>query len=114
MAPVTGHSQNHARRKGSRMTPSSKMKLYEWAEWIAKLVLVTICGLLWQMNIDLQRSLQTQVNQDKRITSLETSVETIKQAYVTRAEILETIKRVEMNQEIMMLRFKAEATKGRP
>lgn len=94
------------------MTPSSKLKLYEWAEWIAKAVLVAICGLLWQMNLDLQRSLQTQVTHNQRITALETSLETVKQAYVTRAEILETIKRVEMNQEIMMLRFKAEATKG--
>lgn len=96
------------------MSAAFKLKIYEWAEWLAKLVLVAICGLLWQMNLDLQRSLQIQQQQDRRITSLETNLETVKQSYVTRAEILETVKRVEMNQEIMMLRWKAEATKGRP
>lgn len=96
------------------MSAAFKLKIYEWAEWLAKLVLVAICGLLWQMNLDLQRSLQIQQLQDKRITSLEASLEAVKQGYMTRAEILETVKRVEMNQEIMMLRWKAEATKGRP
>lgn len=96
------------------MSAAFKLKVYEWAEWLAKLLLVGMCGLLWQMNLDLQRSLQIQQLQDKRITSLENSLETMKQSYVTRAEILETVKRVEQNQEIMMWRFKAEATKGRP
>jgi hypothetical protein len=96
------------------MSAQFKLKLYEWAEWAAKLVLIAIGGLLWQMNLDLQRSLQIQQQQDRRITSLETNLETVKQSYVTRAEILETVKRVEQNQEIMMLRWKAEATKGRP
>lgn len=96
------------------MSAAFKLKIYEWAEWLAKLVLVAICGLLWQMNLDLQRSLQIQQLQDKRITSLESSLEAVKQGYMTRAEILETVKRVEMNQEIMMLRWRAEATKGRP
>lgn len=39
------------------MSAAMKAKVYEWAEWLAKLALVAICGLLWQMNLDLQRSL---------------------------------------------------------
>lgn len=106
--------RNVGSAKGREVSAQLKAKLGEWAEWAAKLILMAICGLLWQMNLDLQRSLQIQQQQDRRITVLETSLEAVKQGYMTRAEILETVKRVEMNQEIMMLRWRAEATKGRP
>lgn len=96
------------------MSAAMKAKVYEWAEWLAKLALVAICGLLWQMNLDLQRSLQIQSQQDRRLSAVENRQEIFEKSYVTRAEILETVKRVEQNQEIMMLRWRAEATKGRP
>lgn len=105
---------NSRAAKGRQVSAQLKAKLYEWAEWLAKLALVAICGLLWQMNLDLQRSLQIQQQQERRINALETNLESVKQSYVTRAEILETVKRVEQNQEIMMLRWRAEATRGRP
>lgn len=91
------------------MNDQFKFKVHEWIEWIAKAALVAILGLLWQLNIDVQKNLAAQSDHEKRLVALESTTESIKQAYVTRAEILETIKRVEMNQEIMMLRFKAEA-----
>lgn len=51
---------------------------------------------------------------ESRQSQLEADLSAVKQSYVTRAEILETVKRVEQNQEIMMLRFKIESTRSRP
>lgn len=51
---------------------------------------------------------------EERQARLEADLSAVKQSYVTRAEILETVKRVEQNQEIMMLRFKIESGRGRP
>ncbi len=91
------------------MSDQRKFKLYEWAEWITKAVLAAICGLLWQMNLDISRSLQILQNHGTQITELKGEVAAIKQGYMTRIEVLETIKRVEMNQEKLLLQYELKA-----
>jgi hypothetical protein len=91
------------------MSDQLKFKLYEWAEWITKAVLAAICGLLWQMNLDISRSLQILQNHGTQITELKGEVAAIKQGYMTRIEVLETIKRVEMNQEKLLLQYELKS-----
>lgn len=93
------------------MSDTFKFKIWEWAEWITKAILVAICGLLWQMNLDVSRSLQQLNNQSNQISELKSEVSAIKQGYMSRIEVLETIKRVEMNQEKMILQYEVAALK---
>ena len=93
------------------MSDAFKFKVWEWAEWITKAILVAICGLLWQMNLDVSRSLQQLNNQSNQISELKSEVSAIKQGYMSRIEVLETIKRVEMNQEKMILQYEVAALK---
>lgn len=93
------------------MSDAFKFKVWEWAEWITKAILVAICGLLWQMNLDVSRSLQQLNNQSNQISELKSDVSAIKQGYMSRIEVLETIKRVEMNQEKMILQYEVAALK---
>jgi len=93
------------------MSDTFKFKVWEWAEWITKAILVAICGLLWQMNLDVSRSLQQLNNQSNQISELKSEVSAIKQGYMSRIEVLETIKRVEMNQEKMILQYEVAALK---
>lgn len=91
------------------MSDQFKFKLYEYAEWLAKLALVAICGLLWQLNLDVSRSLQVQNTHEKEIAWLKAELAAIKQGYMSRIEVLETIKRVEMNQEKILLQYELKA-----
>ena len=93
------------------MSDQFKFKLWEWAEWITKAVLMAICGLLWQMNLDVSRSLQQINNHGNQISELKSEVAAIKQGYMSRIEVLETIKRVEQNQEKMILQYELAALK---
>lgn len=99
------------------MSDQLKFKIYEWAEWLTKAVLVAICGLLWQMNLDITRSLHEIKNHGKEITELKAEVASIKQGYMSRTEVLEHLKRIELYmqtqvQQTEIARLKAE--KDRP
>jgi replication initiation and membrane attachment protein DnaB len=99
-----------------RMSDQFKFKLYEWAEWATKLMIVGMFGFVWQNNNDMQRiktQLETQATAQSNINaSVKAELIAIREGYMTRMEVLETVKRVEQNQEIMMLRFKLDKKGG--
>lgn len=78
------------------MSDQLKFKLWEWSEWVIKAVIMAICGLVWQMNIDITRSLQEQKAQGAQISELKAEVASIKHGYMTRMEVLENLKRIEL------------------
>jgi hypothetical protein len=93
------------------MSDQLKYKLYEWAEWVTKAVLVAICGLLWQMNLDITRSLHELKNHGKEISELKAEMSAVKQGYVSRNEAMEMMKRVEQQLEIIVLQNKIKEQK---
>jgi len=87
-----------------RMSDEFKFKIYEWAEWLAKIALVAICGLLWQLNLDVQRSLQIQNSHEREIAQIKADM----RAMMSRDEALEMMKRVEQQLEIIVLQRQLE------
>lgn len=93
------------------MSDQTKLKIYEWAEWLTKAVLVAICGLLWQMNLDITRSLHEIKNHGKEISELKAEISAVKQGYVSRNEAMDMMKRVEQQLEILVLQSKLKEQK---
>ena len=93
------------------MSDQFKYKLYEWAEWVTKAVLVAICGLLWQMNLDITSSLHEIKNHGKEISELKAEIAAVKQGYVSRNEAMDMMKRVEQQLEILVLQSKLKEQK---
>jgi citrate synthase len=93
------------------MSDQLKYKLYEWAEWVTKAVLVAICGLLWQMNLDITRSLHELKNHGREIAELKAELSSVKQGYVSRNEAMDMMKRVEQQLEILVLQSKLKEQK---
>lgn len=89
------------------MSDQFKFKLYEYAEWLAKLALVAICGLLWQLNLDVSRSLQVQNTHEKEIAQIKADMKQM----MTRTEVMETMKRVEQQLQIIMLQTELDRKK---
>lgn len=98
------------------MSDQTRYKLLEWSEWAAKLMLVAVLGLVWRNNEDMQTLKGQIASQQSAQQSINTEVKAelsaIKQGYMTRMEVLETVKRVEQNQEIIMLKFKLDKHKA--
>lgn len=100
------------------MSDQFKFKVYTWVEWAMKLILVAAFTLIWQIYQDLQRqSMQLsnqaliQAGQAARIDKLEAQLESVRREYVTRLEMLELVKRVEQQLQIITLQSKLD--KGR-
>jgi hypothetical protein len=69
-------------------------------QWFVHILLGLTTFIAWQA-WDISRSVS---NHTYRIEALETEVKSLKASVVTRSELLETMKRVEQQLEIMMLR----------
>lgn len=95
------------------MSDTTKYKIWAWAEWGSKLLLTAIAALMWQTYVDVQKMNTRQNENERRMTILEARQE----AYLTRQEAMELMKRTELlistvvkDEEIK--RLKSE--KGRP
>jgi len=69
-------------------------------QWFVHILLGLTTFIAWQA-WDISKSVS---NHTFRIEALETEVKSLKAAVVTRSELLETMKRIEQQLEIMMLR----------
>jgi hypothetical protein len=101
--------------KGRRVSDQTKFKLLEWAEWATKLILVGVFALVWQNSADMH-AIKTQMASERGAqqafnTDIKAKITAIESSYMTRMEVLETVKRVEQNQEIIILRFKLDKQK---
>jgi hypothetical protein len=96
--------------KTKSMSDNTKYKLLEWVEWATKLLLIGVFTLVWQNNSDMQKlkaQIETQTSAQSSINQkFDSELTSIKAGYMTRMEVLETMKRLEQNQEIMLLRSK--------
>lgn len=82
------------------MSDQTKYKLLEWSEWAAKLMLAAVLGLVWRNNEDMQ-SLKSQIASQQSAqqavnTEVKSELTSIKQGYMTRMEVLENMKRIEL------------------
>lgn len=82
------------------MSDQTKFKLLEYAEWATKLILIGVFGLVWQNNTDMQTlkaQIASQHSAQQTVNSeVKSELVAIKQGYMTRMEVLENMKRIEL------------------
>lgn len=82
----------------------------EMIKWGGGLLLIAAVKLLWDLNQKMGSTLGRLETHDTRIEKVEAEVKAIRDHFVTRTELLETLKRVEQQLEIMLLK----AQQGKP
>ena len=95
------------------MSDQIKFRILEFAEWITKLAIVAIFGLLWQQNANFAVMASTMNEHEKQIAELKGEMAAVKAGYMSRVEVLEALKRVEQNQQIMLLQFQLDAKRSK-
>lgn len=90
------------------MSDQLKFRIWEFAEWITKLAIVAIFGLLWQQNANFAVMSSTMNEHEKQLIELKSELSAVKSGYMSRVEVLEALKRVEQNQQIMLLQFQLD------
>jgi hypothetical protein len=82
------------------MSDQLKFKFWEWSEWAIKLIIVGVFGIVWQNNADMQQlktRLEAQnVEQDQINAEFRSRIVAIESGYMTRMEVLENLKRIEL------------------
>ena len=73
-------------------------------QWGAGLLAVAAVKILWDMSQNMTKSLSRLEGHDDRITKLEAHIDLVRQNYVSRIEMLETLKRIELLMENVKLR----------
>lgn len=112
MAPLKP-SITKAQAPRRRMSDQLKFRIWEFAEWITKLAIVAIFGLLWQQNANFAVMASTMNEHEKQIAELKGEMAAVKAGYMSRVEVLEALKRVEQNQQIMLLQFQLDAKRSK-
>lgn len=82
----------------------------EIVKWGGGLLLIAAVKLLWDLNQKMGNTLGRLESHDTRIEKVEAEIKAIRDHFVTRTELLETLKRVEQQLEIMLLK----AQRGEP
>ena len=77
-----------------------------WLEWLTKISLPVVAVTLMGMYVQAEKQALVLNNQAKDLSELKAELTTIKATYVTRIELLETLKRVDQQLEIVILRAK--------
>lgn len=82
------------------MSDQLKFKLWEWSEWAIKLIIVGMFGIVWQNNADMQKlkaQIEAQATTQQAINAeVKSELTAIKAGYMTRMEVLENLKRIEL------------------
>lgn len=73
-------------------------------QWGGGLLAVAAVKILWDMSQNMTKSLSRLESHDDRITKLEAHIDLVRQNYVSRIELLETLKRIELLMENVKLR----------
>jgi hypothetical protein len=73
-------------------------------QWGGSLLAVAAVKILWDMNQSMLKSLSRLESHDDRIEKLEAHIELVRSNYVSRIEMLETLKRIELLMENVKLR----------
>ena len=81
-------------------------KAIEWLEWLARASLPFVALALMGMYVQIERQTVFLSNHAKELTEMKAELAWIKATYVSRPEMTDTLKRVEQQLEIMMLRSK--------
>jgi cell division protein FtsB len=102
------------------MSQQTKERILEFAEWAVKGILAFSCVLLWNLNRDLQTALSVQVEQARQITeiksendSLRSEIRSVRAEMVSKDEFNATLKRVEQQLEIVLLKAELKMKGGR-
>ena len=99
------------------MSDQTKFQLLIWVEWATKLIIVSVLALVWQNNNDMQalkaqiasqNSAQQSVNSD-----VKAELSAIKQGYMTRMEVLENMKRIELFMENQVQQSELNRLRGK-
>ena len=83
------------------MSDQFKFRLYEWAEWATKALLIGMSTLLWNLNGDLTKALQTQAGQREEIAQIRSDLKSLEAKAMMRSEAMELMKRVEQQLQIL-------------
>lgn len=89
------------------MSDQLKFRIWEWAEWGSKLLITAIAALLWQIYNDVQKVKMQQDAYEHRISVLEAKQENS----MSRQEVMEMMKRVEQQLQIIVLQGQLEKRK---
>jgi hypothetical protein len=95
------------------MSDQFKFRLYEWAEWATKALLIGMSTLLWNLNSDLTKSMQAQASQDREIMQVKADLKALRSEAMMRSEAMELMKRVEQQLQIIVLQGQLDARKGK-
>ena len=79
-----------------------------WLEWLIKISLPAIAWALINMNGQIERQTVLLSTQVKEVNELKAELAAVKAYYVTKPELLETLKGVNQQLEIMVLRSQKE------
>ena len=86
------------------MEPSVGQVALDLLKWGGGLLGIAAVKLLWDLNQKMTASLSRLESHDDRITNLEKHVEYIRQNFMARTEVLETLKRIELHLENVVLK----------
>ena len=78
--------------------------ILEFTKWGSALLLIAAVKLLWDVNRQMISVLSTIARHDNDIAELRANIESVKTSYVSRFELQEAIKRIELLIENFMLR----------
>jgi hypothetical protein len=81
-------------------------KAAEWLEWLTRASLPIVAATLIGMYVQTEKQTLMLNTQAKELAELKAELIAVKASYVTRIELLETLKRVDQQLEIMVLRSK--------
>lgn len=79
-----------------------------WLDWILKAILPIVAFVLLGMYVQGEKQALVLSNQTKELAEVKAELTAVKAAYVTRIELLETLKSVNQQLEIMVLRSKTK------
>ena len=77
-----------------------------WLDWIIKAILPVVALVLFGMYVQSEKQSIVLASQAKELSEVKAEITAVKAAYVTRLELLETLKSVNQQLEIMVLRSK--------
>lgn len=101
------------------MNPVHKARLLEFLDWAVKAVIVAGVTMLWNLNSGLEKSMSEQARQAGQITelkgendSLRSEIRSVRAEMVSKDEFNATLKRVEQQLEIVLLKAELKMKNG--
>lgn len=93
-----------------KVTAQNKLQIMAYVEWAVKLLLVAGVSILFRLSLQMNDVINVQSQQGRDIEYLKNKVTYLESSTVTKSEQLETMKRIEQQMEIIMLKSKIEQT----